>query len=63
MDKDEKHFTLRVDEGLLRKFKCIASREGRSLNAMLLWVIREGIAEFEAQHGPIPLGEKMKKRK
>ena len=57
MNKDEKHFTLRVDEKMLQKFKCIADREGRSLNSMLLSVIREGIAEFEAEHGPIPLGE------
>ena len=57
MTKDEKHFTLRVDEKLLQKFKCIARCEGRSLNSMLLSVIREGIAEFEVEHGPIPLGE------
>jgi len=57
MKKDEKHFTLRIDEELLRKFKCIAKSEGRSLNGTLLWVIDEGIAEFEAEHGKIPVGE------
>ena len=58
MEKDTKHFTLRIDEKLLFKLKCIANREGNSLNSMLQAVIREGVAEFEAEHGPIQIKEK-----
>ena len=54
MKKDDKHFTIRVDEELLRKFKYVAKEDGRSMNKELLFLIRDNIKEFEAEHGKIP---------
>ena len=55
--KKDKHYTLRIDEDLLRRFKHVAKEERRSVNNELLWLIRLNIAEFEAEHGEIPLPE------
>ena len=55
MKPNEKHFSLRVDENLLRKFRHVAKAERRSVNRELLWLIRQNIKEFEAEHGPIPV--------
>jgi predicted transcriptional regulator len=57
MKPDEKAFSLRIDKDLWRKFKHVAKAERRSANRELLWLIRQNIAEFEAEHGEIPVGE------
>jgi len=57
MKKDDKHFTIRVDEELLRKFKYVAKEDGRSMNKELLFLIRDNIEEFEAEHGEIPVDD------
>lgn len=53
--KDCLHFSMRIDEILLRKFEYIAKYEGRSINAMLLFVVRKCVAEFEKSYGSISL--------
>ena len=53
MKKNEKHLSLRIDEELLRKFECVAKYDDRSMNWMLLSLIRRCIDEFESKHGPI----------
>ena len=55
MKKDDKHFTIRVDEELLRKFRYVAKEDGRSINKELLCLMRDNIEEFEAEHGEIPV--------
>ena len=55
MKPNEKHITVRIDEDILRKFKLIAKKEKRSANKELLWLIRQNIEEFEAEHGEIPV--------
>ena len=55
MKKGNKHFTIRVDEELLRKFRYVAKKDRRSMNNELLCLIRDNIEEFEAEHGEIPV--------
>lgn len=57
MKKNEKHLSLRIDEELLRQFDYVARYDDRSMNWMLLRLIRECVSEFEAEHGKIVLPE------
>jgi len=51
--KDEKHFGLRVDAELLKKFRFACDYEGRSANAQILVLMRKFIALYEKEHGTI----------
>ena len=53
MKKKIKHFSLRIDEDLLRKFEYVAKYDDRSMNWQLLSLVRKCIAEFEQKYGPI----------
>ena len=53
--KLEAHLGLRMDRTLHDKLYYIARYEGRSGNGQVLYLIRQCIQQFEAQHGPIPL--------
>lgn len=53
MKKNEKHFSLRADEELLRKFNYVAKYDDRSMNWLLLSIMRKCIEEFEREHGEI----------
>lgn len=55
--KPMKHMSLRIDDELLRRFDYVAKYDDRSMNWMLLQMIRKRIAEFEEEHGPIILEE------
>lgn len=55
MKKNEKHLSLRIDAELLRRFDYVARSDDRSMNWLLLSLIRKCIAEFEAEHGKIVL--------
>ncbi len=53
MKKNEKHLSLRINETLLRQFEYVARYDDRSMNWMLLQLIRKAISEFEEAHGKI----------
>ena len=53
--KKEKHFGLRIDEETLKKFHSVCEYEGRSLNAQILYMIRQSIAKFEKENGKIEI--------
>ena len=55
--KDQKHLSLRISSELLRKFDYVASYDDRSMNWMLLSLIKKCVAEFEEQHGKIDIDE------
>ncbi|MBE5804379.1 MAG: hypothetical protein E7316_07700 [Clostridiales bacterium] len=55
MKKNEKHLSLRIDENLLRQFDYVAKYDDRSMNWMLLKLIRECVSQFEESHGKIVL--------
>ncbi|MBR2027499.1 MAG: Arc family DNA-binding protein [Oscillospiraceae bacterium] len=50
-----KHFTLRIDENLLRKLHFAAAYKGRSANSQILMLIKRHISEFENLYGVIEL--------
>jgi len=52
--KDEKHFGLRINSDLLRKFRYVCAFDGRSANAQILVLIRRYIANYEEKQGKIP---------
>lgn len=54
MKSNEKHLSLRIDAELLRRFDYVAKYDDRSMNWMLLSLVRRCIAEFEQEHGKIP---------
>ncbi len=54
MKKDEKHLSLRIDSELLSQFDYVAKYDDRSMNWMLLSLIRKCISEFEQKNGEIP---------
>ena len=54
MGTNERHISLRIKDDLLRQFNYVAKYDDRSMNWMLLSLIRKCIAEFEAAHGKIP---------
>ncbi|WP_409969029.1 hypothetical protein RFF05_03425 [Bengtsoniella intestinalis] len=57
MKKDEKHLSLRIDANLLRKFDYVAKSDDRSMNWLLLQLVRKCIGEYESNHGEIQFEE------
>ena len=55
---DKKHLSLRISESILKKFRFVCEYEGRSANSQLLVFIRDSIAAFEKEHGPIEPDER-----
>ena len=53
MKPNEKHFSLRIDSELLRKFDAVAKYDDRSMNWLLLRLIRQCVEDFEKEHGKI----------
>lgn len=56
--KNERHLGLRIDGQLLEKFRYVCGYEGRSANSQILWLIRNCVADYEREHGPILTEEK-----
>ena len=52
-NKKNKHLGMEIDPELHYKLHYIADYEGRSGNGQILYWIRQGIREFEAENGPI----------
>lgn len=48
-----KHYPLRLDEQLLRKYHYVVDYDHRSINAQLTMYIEKSIEKFEAKHGKI----------
>lgn len=51
--KRERHFGLRIDDELLKKFRYVCDYNGRSANGQILYMIRKCIKEFEEAEGEI----------
>ncbi len=52
-NKKNKHLGIEIDPELHQKLHYIAKYEGRSGNGQILYLIRQCIREFEAEHGLI----------
>ena len=50
-----KSHTIRIDAAVLDKLHIVADYEGRSANSQINILIRDCIAAYEKQHGPIVL--------
>lgn len=48
-------YTLRVDRMLFQKFRYIAESEGRSANKEIEQYLKRRVAEYERDHGKIPV--------
>ncbi len=48
-------YTLRVDRLIFRKFRYIAESEGRSANKEIEQYLKRRVAEYEKEHGTIPV--------
>ena len=55
--QDTKSFTLRIENGLLRKFEYVADSQDRSMNWMLIQLVKKSVKSFEDKHGEIILDE------
>ena len=51
-----KSVSIRIEEEMLEKLGFVADYEGRSVNSHILVLVRNAIAAFEKQHGPIEGG-------
>ncbi len=58
MKKNEKALSLRIDADLLKRFEYVAKYNDRSINGMLLHLVRKCIEKFEDKHGEINIDEK-----
>ncbi len=54
-NKANKHLGIEIDPALHHKLRYIANYEGRSINAQVLYLIRQCIRDFEQKDGPIPV--------
>lgn len=57
MKKSVKHLSLRIDGELLRWFDYVAQYDDRSMNSLLLRLVRGCVDDFEKAHGRIVLPE------
>lgn len=55
MKREIRHIGLRVEAELHDKLVYAAQYEGRSMNELVLAIIRAYVREFERLHGPIEL--------
>lgn len=46
---------MRIDADLFAKLKAIAAAERRTMNKQLEFFITQGVRQYEAQHGPVPV--------
>ena len=52
-NKSNKHLGIEIEPELHAKLKYIAKYEGRSINAQVLYLVRQCVKEFEAKEGEI----------
>ena len=50
----EKHFGLRIDSGILAKFRYVCAYVGRSANSQIIQLILKFIFDYEKKYGEIP---------
>ena len=54
---NNKQFSLRIDEETLTKLRLLCKSEKRSVNAQILYMIRQSISRFEKENGKIEIEE------
>lgn len=46
---------LRINETVYEKVRVISKLENRTINSQLEYFIAQGVRQYEAQHGPVPV--------
>jgi hypothetical protein len=57
MKKDIKHISFRTTSEMLKKFNYVAAYDDRSMNWLMMKLVANYIAKFEAKHGKIEFDE------
>lgn len=57
MKKNQKHLSLRIDADLLKQFDFVAKYDDRSMNWLLLSLVKKCVADFEKEHGKIEINK------
>ena len=58
MAKDTVKFTVRLNPETAKKLVYVAEYYGRSQNQEIAWLARQGVSEFEREHGKIEFEDK-----
>ena len=45
---------LRINEGIYKKLRYLASKEQRSLNNLMEYILQQYLNQYEQEHGEIP---------
>ena len=53
--KRDAHFGITLPKELHGKFQYLSGYEGRSMSRYMLYLMRQEVRRFEAEHGPIQL--------
>ena len=56
----QKSISIRMEEEILHKLHVVSDYWGRSANSQVVFMIKQLIEEYEAEHGKIDLGENKK---
>ena len=59
--QNEKHFGLRVNGEILKKFRYVCGYFGRSANSQIIQLMLKCISDYEKEHGKIELGDDIRK--
>ncbi len=57
MGKQENPYPLRLNAELSKKLKHLAQADGRSFNKEVEFILKQFMAQYEAEHGPVSIEE------
>lgn len=57
MGKQENPYPLRLNAELSKKLKHLAQADGRSFNKEVEFILKQFMAQYEAEHGPVFIEE------
>lgn len=55
MKANEREFSVQIHTDLLKKFEYVANYNDRSMNGMMIFLIKKFVAKFEEKYGEIEL--------
>lgn len=55
---EEKHFTLRIDKDLFKKFRYAVTYDDHSMNSVMVSLVNRCVVDFEKKHGEITFDSK-----
>lgn len=55
MKENEREFSVQVNADLLKKFEYVSNYNDRSMNGMMVYLVKKFVEKFEKKYGEIPL--------